>query len=82
MTPPTDTLETALRAVALTQIATCASGCHTEAGGPDYAALAAAAREWVQRMMPLPFVGHPGCAAPGAGAYNMALADVARKLGL
>ena len=81
MTPPTDSLEAALRGVPLTQIVTCAAGCHTEAGEPDYPALAEALREWIRRQMPPKDTGHAGTFAH-ADVYNEALADVARRLEL
>lgn len=84
MTPPIDSLEAALRAVPTDDNPDCCygEGCTRLCSRSDYPALAAAAREWIQRMMPLPFIGHAGGAAPGAGVYNLALADVARRLGL
>ena len=87
MTPPTDSLENELRAVPLrgmpsTTLPPIAGNIPATEWVVDYSALAAKAREWVRANLPLPFLGHPGCAAPGAESYNVALADVVRRLGL
>jgi len=57
---------------------------HGDACRPDYEALAAAAREWMKRNMPMPFEIRPAFRwEEGRSAgYNRALADVAKALGL
>ena len=95
MTPPTDSLEAALRAVPLVcrdcgEPATDArplvcSVMSLHDSVADYAALAAAARKWVKENMPMPFESRPSVwwdAGSRYAGYNRALADVAKALGL
>lgn len=84
MTQP-DSLEATLLAVPPRRIATCISGCHTDDGGPDGPALAAAARKWIREQMPkilFETVVRAGWESGIVKAYNEALADVRRALGL
>ncbi len=86
MTPPTDSLEAALRAVEPVH------DCHRD--DPDMccydavssAALAAAAREWMQRQMPATWyideILEDRVQRARRCAYNDAIAAVARALGL
>lgn len=85
MTLPVDSLEAALWAVPCRYCLDPLSA-HTKQScwrwSPEEPALATAVREWIRHHLPMPFLGHPGSAAPGAECYNAALADVARRLGL
>lgn len=80
-----DSLAAALLAVPPRRIVTCISGCHTENGGADGPALAAAARKWMWEQLPrearlvADMSRHEVSARSG---YNNALADVAKALGL
>ena len=49
---------------------------------PDYPALAAAARKWVNQNMPNRLLAEWATETEKASAYNHALADVAKALGL
>lgn len=77
-----DSLEQVFRAVPLTRIVTCVTGCHTEAGEPDYPALAAAVREWIKEQLPPPMSYEGRVTLSHQDGYNDALADVAGRLGL
>jgi len=82
MTPPTDSLAAELAAVPPTFIASCISGCHAMDGGPDGPGLAAAARKWIGERMPNRLLAERATETTKASAYNRALADVAKALGL
>jgi len=90
MTPPTDSLEAALRAVPLgsAQLSRTVGDGDGNAitllitvPAPDYPALAAATREWIKRQMPLAYMDDAARLRNVEG-YNAALADVAKALGL
>lgn len=92
MTPPTDSLEDALRAACeAVDVVVCVRGqpemcpcCRTRMaaeGRASIPALAAVVREWMKKHMQKGFGSSPGDDAMERG-YDMALADVARRLGL
>ena len=92
MTPPTDSLETALRVVPLVcrdcgepatdarPIVCTVASVHDSVA--DYRALAAVARAWARERIPSAVTITLAVDRREARAYNAALADVAKALGL
>ena len=92
MTPPTDSLETALRVVPLVcrdcgepatdarPIVCTVASVHDSVA--DYRALAAVARAWARERIPSAVTIRLAVDRREARAYNAALADVAKALGL
>ncbi len=86
MTPPTDSLIAALRAVPEECLERhYGEGPFTHEGcacAPDYPALAAAVREWIRDQMPVPPEHVSGLVRAWQNGYDTAVADLARRLRL